>query len=549
MASQRVHGITIDIGMNTSGVAEGFSDINKQLNSTSRELKSIDKLLKDDEQNITLLSQKQGLLADQIQKTTEKLRDLYKAKEQADKDDSIDRNSRQYRELERDIEATEKALYNLNIEASKTDHALDDAQKGAEDFGNSLQQTGQDVVKFSSLLLANLLSDAIIGGINLLVDSMKDLSQEVLKWADEFRELEVFEKQFENNIRNTADATDEEIQALKKLASAKERQGVISKKAIMSGYQELATYVESTEAVEGLTDALLDMSAQQYGVDATEESVRNIATTLGKALANGDYSGLTRLGYGFTEAQERIMKYGDELERVAVINDVISQSIGGMNEALAQTDAGVIFNISNTFNDLKQNVGELVSDLEVRFLEGIAPRLQEIIDAISVWVEEHKDEMYEFIDQLVAWLTGDEMDQFFQNMGDMIEDVLEIIANVIELIAQFHILEAVMWAVKQVLDLIKSVTSAIVSDIRFIKENGIGAWAMGNYNSYSASGGDYFSMGSGGFGDLLSGGFKSGGIVVNASFVINEATMNRNTIKGWGYELAEAINNAMGDMV
>lgn len=518
MASQRVHGITIDIGMNTSGVAEGFSDINKSLNSTSRELKTIDKLLKDDEQNITLLSQKQGLLADQIQKTTDKLRDLNKAKEQADKDDSIDKNSREYRELERDIEATEKSLYRLNQEAEKTDDALEDARASANGFGNSLQQTGQDVVKFSSLLLANLLSGAIIGGFNLLVDSMKSLSREALEWAKDFRELEVYEKQFENNIRNTADATDDEIASLKALAKQKERNGVISAKAITSAYQELATYVEETESIEGLTDALVDMSAQQYGVDATEESVRNIATTLGKALANGDYSGLTRLGYGFTDAQKRIMEYGTEAQRVAVLNDVISSSIGGMNQALQETDSGRIFALSQYLGDVKNSIGEVVSEIEVELIGQLLPELQPFIDEGLKWIIDHKDDFVSTIQAVVEWLTSSEMQQFYSDFAQVVMDLGSIFATIIDVLDKFGVWEGLLNAIKGIVTGIKELFDQIADDMEKIKSGGIGEWMRGNYSSYSASGGDYFAMGSGGF---MSGGMMSGSLTINNNFTIN----------------------------
>ena len=76
MASQRVHGITIDLDVNTSGVAQSFSQINKSLNSTAKELKIVDNLLKNDANNTVLMAQKQSLLTDAIEKTSEKLKIL-----------------------------------------------------------------------------------------------------------------------------------------------------------------------------------------------------------------------------------------------------------------------------------------------------------------------------------------------------------------------------------------------------------------------------------------------------------------------------------------
>ena len=58
MAGAKVRGITIDLGLDASGVASGLKSVNSSLNSTSKELKDIDKLLKLDPGNVTLLAQK-----------------------------------------------------------------------------------------------------------------------------------------------------------------------------------------------------------------------------------------------------------------------------------------------------------------------------------------------------------------------------------------------------------------------------------------------------------------------------------------------------------
>lgn len=550
MASQRIHGITVDLDVNTSGVSEAFSDINKSLRGTQQELKSVDRLLKEDANNVTLLSQKQYLLTDAIDKTQDKLVQLAKAKRIADSDDSVDKSSKQYRELERDIARTKQSLDDLTEKQKQNNAQLQNAKNNAEGVARAFDDASEGGLKFGDIVKANVVSDAIISGIKALASAIKDVALELNNWANDYRELEVYEKQFESNIRNTAGASDEQIKKLKQLASAKERQGVISKRSITSAYQELATYVESTDAIEGLTDALLDMSAQQYGVDATEESVRNIATTLGKALANGDYSGLTRLGYGFTDAQKRIMEYGTEAQKVAVINDVISSSIGGMNEALAQTDEGKLFQFANVFDDAKESVGQLVSELEINFLEGIMPSIEEAIGGFVAWLDENREPMLEMVQNIVEWLTSDETKQFFADMVQLVQDIGQILVDVVQLTNDLGLLKGALELIKIVVQVIRDIVHAIKEDFKYIKENGL--FGRGDYidNYWAGQGLDLAPsiFGSGGYG-LNSGGFNSGGIIVNAQFTINESSMNRNTVKGWGYELANAINEALGEQI
>lgn len=544
MASQRVHGITIDLDVNTSGVSQSFSQINKSLSATSRELKAVDKLLKDDANNTVLMTQKQSLLSDAIEKTSAKLELLNKAKAEADrKENKTEEEQKEYRELERDIERTTRQLNEYRSKQEAVAHTTEKTTEVTEEMGDSFEGASDKVLKISDIIKANLITRAIIDGIKELGSAAKEFAGEMNEWANGYRELQVYEKQFESNLKNTADATDDEIKALKDLAKQKERQGVISSKAITSAYQELATYVEEADSIAGLTDALTDMAAQQYGVDATDESVRNLATTLGKALANGDYSGLTRLGYGFTDAQQRIMEYGTEAQRVAVINDVISSSIGGMNEALAQTDAGQLFQVASYFDDVKNSVGEVVSELEIGFIQQIMPTLQPFIDDVLKWVIDNKDNFITTAQGIAEWLTGDEMKQFYTDISQVVSDFFSILESVGQIGEDIGLWEGIMNTITGIVSGIKELFDAIADDVEKIKSGGIGSWMRGNYNSYDwGSGPNSDTPGwSGGF-------YMSGGITMNNSFNVSSNVTDKD-LRHWADVLTEQINENLGRMV
>ena len=542
MASQRVHGITIDIDVNTNGVAESFKDIKKSLNQTTSELRTVDKLLKEDANNTTLLAQKQNLLADAIEKTKSKLEQLEKAKNKADQDSSVDKNSREYRELERDIEFTRKSLEKLEGQQKDTNTQMNNAEHSIQNVGNAMDDASAKAIKFGDIIKANIIADFIIDGLKELANAAKEFAGELNDWANGYRELEVYEKQFESNLKNTADASDEEIASLKKLAKQKERNGVISAKAITSGYQELATYVENAEAIEGLTDVLVDMSAQQYGIDATEESVRNIATTIGKALANGDYSGLTRLGYGFTDTQMRIMKYGTEAQRVAVINDVVSASIGGMNEALAETDAGQLFQVKSYFDDVKESVGQVVSELELGFIQQVLPVLQPFIDDGLKWIIDNKDNFIEIVQSVAEWLTSEDMQEFYKDVGQLAVDIGTILSDLGDILTDSGLLPAAWELFKTLVEGIRDIVHAIAEDIATIRGGGLGNWMMGNYNSYYPGTFDV--------GPMSSGGMMSGSITLNNTFTINNGnSISRETVMQWADVLTDRINENLGRMV
>lgn len=124
--ADRIKGITIEIGGDTTGLDKALKGVNQELKETQNGLKDVNKLLKMDPGNIDLLRQKQGYLKDAISETERKLATEKEALEQLKNSDGFDKNSEQAKALERQIIADEQALTNL--------------KKEAKDFGNVASQ-------------------------------------------------------------------------------------------------------------------------------------------------------------------------------------------------------------------------------------------------------------------------------------------------------------------------------------------------------------------------------------------------------------------------
>lgn len=538
-------GITLDFYGNAVEFEKTLDDVNKGLKGTKDELNSINKQLKINPKGLDALEEKLKVLKNQQTLLSEKV-SIYK--EELSKLGKEDIGSDKWNALTSDLEKAQiqyekvsKSIGYVTKDINGIKNVADETKK----IGDNAKESETRVIDLGDIIKANLISQAIISGVKKLGSEIKQMASELNRWADSYRELQVYEKQFENNIRNTADASDEEIDALKKLAKQKQKQGVISARAITSGYQELATYVESTDAIVMLTDALTDMSAQQYGVNATDESVRNLATTLGKALANGDYSGLTRLGYGFTDAQKYIMEYGNELQRAKVIADIVNESIGGMNETLAQTDAGKIFQYQQYFDGIKESVGGLVSELQLQLLDGVMPKIQEIVENIVGWLYDHKDELVQMVEDIVTWLTSDDFAEFFEDVSNVVIDIGNILKDVVEILDKTGLLKGAWELFKTAVQGVADIVHAIRDDIEYISTHGIGDWAMGNYNSYDfGSGGDSWTPGwSGGYGALNSGGYA---FTMNPVFNIYSNNITRADVRSWSDWILDDINEGLG---
>lgn len=118
--ADRIRGITIEIGGETSKLQDSLKNVNKQLKDTQNQLKDVDKLLKLDPKNTELLAQKQELLSRATEQTAEKLQKLRDAQKAMD-DAGVDKMSDDYMKVEREIQECEQQQKKFTEEAKQTD--------------------------------------------------------------------------------------------------------------------------------------------------------------------------------------------------------------------------------------------------------------------------------------------------------------------------------------------------------------------------------------------------------------------------------------------
>ena len=225
---------------------------------------------------------------------------------------------------------------------------------------NGLKKVLTETISEAQRFNANAINfAAIAAGIDQAQQSVSQL-QSVLKGLTDAHAAQIeAETQLAVNMRNTMGAREEDIQSIKNLCAAQQELGVIGDEVQLSGAQELATYLSEKQSLEKLIPVMNDMLAQQYGLNASQENAAQIATMLGKVM-DGQTGALSRYGYTFDDTQEQILKFGTEAQRAAVLCDVVSSSVGGMNAELAKTDDGKQKQLENTIGDLKEQLGGLV---------------------------------------------------------------------------------------------------------------------------------------------------------------------------------------------
>ena len=237
--------------------------------------------------------------------------------------------------------------------------------KKVEVDADSLRDAVRHVKEEAEKLNAGVINLTQVSQVfDTIQQSFDELDSLVSDLSAAYAQQEEAETQLANNMRNTMGARAEDVESIKALCSVQQELGVIGDEVQLSGAQELATYLEKKSSLEQLIPVMNDMLAQQYGLNATQESAAQIASMLGKVM-DGQVGALSRYGYTFDEAQEQILKFGSEEERAAVLAEVVESAVGGMNAELAKTDSGRQKQLANTLGDIKEKLGSMV--------QGIAP--------------------------------------------------------------------------------------------------------------------------------------------------------------------------------
>lgn len=227
-----------------------------------------------------------------------------------------------------------------------------------------------------------------------------------------------------STMRQRMDATKEEIQNVKDLASEMQKVGIVGDEVALAGASQFARYSDSIEALEALLPAMADVAvAASNGEAVTSEKMIDAGKKLGKAMSTGSLSELEEYGIVVTDAElaswERLT---DEEEKAAYLADLINSRIGNMNEVMRGQFNGAFQGLMNDMGDVMEKWGRI---LQV----GLLPAIN-IIDAIVLKLGEFTDKIMDFfgiemVDSSVNSLVGGSQ-AISENMAQATEEAEEL---------------------------------------------------------------------------------------------------------------------------
>ena len=297
--SKKIKGIIVEIGGDTTGINKALHETDDQIRKTQTELKEVDKLLKLDPTNTTLLQQKQALLTKSISNTKDKLDALKKAEKMAQEQFEAGKLSAEnYRVLQREIAATEQSLTGLESQAETTNKTL-----------SGLDKAGK--VSTATVAAGNMMSTAL----TKVYDSAKAAVEETREYRREIGYLKT-------NAEQSGESFDDLEKKLIEVTSITNDNG-----AAIEGFSNLLQAGFSKDKLDAITNNLVGATVRWKDTLKFEGLADGLQETLATGSAVGQFGELLeRMGMNLEDFNSRLAECTTEAEKQDLVLNTLAES-------------------------------------------------------------------------------------------------------------------------------------------------------------------------------------------------------------------------------
>lgn len=178
----RIKGITVEIGGDTTGLDKALRGVNSSITKTQSALNDVNKLLKLDPSNTVLVAQKQQLLSQAVSQTSDKLEALESAQEQVTAAfQRGDIGQDKYQAFQREVEETRGKLNQYKNDLSSLQTEQDRLSSNTARLEKLFSSTGTQVDDYADVLGSKLVSAIKNGTANS--DQMETAIEKIGKSA------------------------------------------------------------------------------------------------------------------------------------------------------------------------------------------------------------------------------------------------------------------------------------------------------------------------------------------------------------------------------
>ena len=415
-----IKGIKIEIDGDTQPLQKALKNVNKAATDASQELRQIDKALKFDTGNVTLLTQKQEVLQKQVATTKEKLETLRQAQSQVEQQfKNGDIGADQYRAFQREVEVTQNVLKGYEGKLASVNQALESNgnatksnQTQLKELQNEQSQLASEMTKVTSSfklqesqLGANAseadklaLAEKKIGAqSDIVARQIENLEKQLALTKQEYGENSAEANKMETQLNQAKTAYSNLSQEMNNLGSAgkqassslsetnnllkaellnqfSEKLSDISQKLVDFGKSALEAF---RQVDEGMDTIVTKTGATGDSLKEMQDIASGIATTIPTDFSKaGEAVGEVNTQFGLTgdalkDVSIEMIKFA-EINGTDITNSTISASKALEAYELSTSDLAKVLD-STTYT--AQSTGVSVDDLMKKAIEG-APQIK-----------------------------------------------------------------------------------------------------------------------------------------------------------------------------
>lgn len=427
--ANNIKGITIQIGGDTTKLDKALAGTNKQIKTTQSELKAVEKALKLDPGNTTLLAQKQRLLADGVSQTAEKLKTLKQAAETADEALARGKNyEAKYEPLQAKVEETTKSLEALVAQQGDMEAGLASGKISGEAYDNYNQAVAATKQQLADLLQQQKDVEEEFAGAKLNQQQYDALQREIVETESSLKDLTKQSKEAESHLKKIGDTAGKVADKTKGLSIA--AGGIATAMTGMAYKAGLAADDLNTLSKQsGFSTETLQK--WQYASDLIDVSIDDIIGSARKMEKNMTSTSETveqawkKLGVPLRDNK------GELRDAEAVFNETVAALSRVANETERDTLAMAIFGKSaNDLSGIIDDGGAALHELGQEAEDMGLILSQDALDGANAFNDA--------IDRTKAIVSGDLMKagaQLAETLTPILEDIVGFIAEVVNAFA------------------------------------------------------------------------------------------------------------------
>jgi len=345
--ADRIKGITIEIGGETTKLQASLKGVNSTINSTKAQLRDVEKLLKLDPTNTELLRQKQKLLGDQVKATSDKLEELKKAQAQMDAS-GVDKSSQEYMALQREIIATEQELKNAEKEARNFNASLEKVSATAKKVSEGATKAAEKTRALSTAAAGALTA---IGGLAYKAatnaDDLNTLAKQTGFTTAELQKMQYAADRIDVSMETITGASQKMVNKLRSSEKTFTELGIATR--------------DASGNLRSSTDIFYDTIKYLSTIENETERDAVAMSIFGKSA--NELAGI------IDDGGQALKEFGDEAEQAGLILD--QETLDGLNE------------VNDEIDKLKAQGAASIAKAGAAALQALTPLIEKVAVAIE----------------------------------------------------------------------------------------------------------------------------------------------------------------------